>query len=95
MCPRLDEAVMLSQGDELRYSWSGGVSTVLLGQSKLEDSVQRTAVENLDILPCGPLPPNPSEILNSQAFLDMINVLCLKYDQIVIDSPPVEPVTDA
>jgi capsular exopolysaccharide synthesis family protein len=72
-----------------------GVSTVLLGQSKLEASIQRTAVEHLDVMPCGPLPPNPSEILNSQAFLDMINLLCLKYDQIVIDSPPVEPVTDA
>ena len=72
-----------------------GLSSVLLGQSKLEQSIQRTAIENFDVLPCGPLPPNPSEILNSQQFLDMVNLLCLRYDQVVIDSPPVEPVTDA
>ena len=72
-----------------------GLSSVLLGQAKLDKAIQRTGTENLDILPCGPIPPNPSEILNSQAFMDMVNALCLKYDQIVIDSPPVEPVTDA
>jgi capsular exopolysaccharide synthesis family protein len=72
-----------------------GLSTVLLGQTKVEQTVQRTQVENLDVLPCGPLPTNPSEALNSQQFIDLINLLSLRYDQIVIDSPPVEPVTDA
>jgi capsular exopolysaccharide synthesis family protein len=72
-----------------------GLSSILLQEARPEQAIQRTAIETLDILPCGPLPPNPSEILNSQAFLDLINALCVKYDQVVIDSPPVEPVTDA
>ncbi len=72
-----------------------GLSNVLLGQVAVEAAIQRSATEHLDILPCGPLPPNPSEILNSQAFVDLIDALSSKYDQIVIDSPPVEPVTDA
>src|SRR5439155_1904114 len=72
-----------------------GLSSVLLGTAKAEQATQASSTENLDIMPCGPIPPNPSEILNSQGFLDLINALSLKYDQIVIDSPPVEPVTDA
>lgn len=72
-----------------------GLSSVLLGEATTEQAVQRTGVDMLDILPCGPLPPNPSEILSSQAFLDLIDALSADYDQIVIDSPPVEPVTDA
>jgi capsular exopolysaccharide synthesis family protein len=72
-----------------------GLSSVLLGEAKLDKAIQKTGAPNLEVLPCGPLPPNPSEILNSQAFLDLVNSLCLQYDQIVIDSPPVEPVTDA
>jgi len=72
-----------------------GLSSVLLGEAKLDQAIQKVAAPNLEVLPCGPLPPNPSEILNSQGFLDLVNSLCLQYDQIVIDSPPVEPVTDA
>lgn len=72
-----------------------GVSTVLAGREPLDRAIQRTAVEGLDILPGGPIPLNPSEILNSQAFSDMVDELAVKYDHIVIDSPPVNAVTDA
>lgn len=72
-----------------------GLSSVLAGQETLERSVQRTPVEGLDLLPCGPLPPNPAEIINSQAFSDLLDDLAQRYDHIVIDSPPVAPVTDA
>lgn len=74
---------------------SVGVSTVLAGREPLERAIQRTAVEGLDILPGGPIPLNPSEILNSQAFSDMVDELATRYDHIVIDSPPVNAVTDA
>jgi capsular exopolysaccharide synthesis family protein len=72
-----------------------GLASVLLGKSTAEQAIQQTGMEGLSILPCGPIPPNPSEMLNSQAFMDMVNALCTQYDQLVIDSPPVEPVTDA
>jgi capsular exopolysaccharide synthesis family protein len=57
--------------------------------------IQPTGIKNLDILPCGPIPKNPAEILNSQAFADILNVLAERYDHVVLDSPPVMPVTDA
>lgn len=72
-----------------------GVSTVLAGREPLERAIQRTAIEGLDILPGGPIPLNPSEILNSQAFSDMVDELAVKYDHIILDSPPVNVVTDA
>jgi capsular exopolysaccharide synthesis family protein len=76
-------------GDEV------GLSSVLLGQATTAEAIQKTHADGLDIMPCGPIPPNPSEILNSQTFLDTVDALCSQYDQIVIDSPPVEPVTDS
>jgi capsular exopolysaccharide synthesis family protein len=72
-----------------------GLSSVMAGKESLEKAVQRTAVEGLDVLPCGPIPANPSEILNSRAFAEMLQKLASKYDHIVLDSPPVLPVTDA
>ncbi|MFW6107310.1 MAG: GumC family protein [bacterium] len=72
-----------------------GLSSVLAGRDPLDDAIQRTSVEGLDLLPCGPVPPNPSEMLNSQAFADTLARLAERYDHILVDSPPVMPVTDA
>lgn len=72
-----------------------GLSSVLAGIETLERAIQRTGVEGLDILPCGPIPENPSEILNSQEFGELIDRLALKYDHILFDSPPANLVTDA
>lgn len=71
-----------------------GFSNVLQGQVPLEDVVLTTPVPRVDILPCGPLPPNPFELLNSRACLDVFEVLKLHYDHIIIDSPPVLAVAD-
>jgi len=59
------------------------------------DVIRKTIVDGLDILPCGPVPPNPSEMLNSEVFSSLLAELEGKYDRILIDSPPVMPVTDA
>ncbi|HEY2586462.1 MAG TPA: polysaccharide biosynthesis tyrosine autokinase [Tepidisphaeraceae bacterium] len=72
-----------------------GLSTVLTGQSELAAAVQRSNTDNMDILPCGPLPPNPAEMLNSEAFTSVLRELAAQYDHVVVDSPPVAPVTDA
>jgi succinoglycan biosynthesis transport protein ExoP len=72
-----------------------GLSSVMSGLAPLEKAIYRTEVENLHLLPCGPIPRNPSELLNGQAFADLLEGLERKYDHIVIDSPPVAPVTDA
>jgi capsular exopolysaccharide synthesis family protein len=72
-----------------------GVSDVLVKRVPIEQAIQRTSVEKLDLLPCGSLPPNPSELINSQAFYDLLMQMSEKYDQVIVDSPPVLPVADA
>jgi capsular exopolysaccharide synthesis family protein len=72
-----------------------GLSSVLVGQESIDRAVQHTGVEGLDILPCGPIPANPSEILNSREFAALIDSLAERYDHILFDSPPVNLVTDA
>jgi len=73
-----------------------GISSVLAGTVSLDKAIQAGPVKELDILSCGPEVPNPSEILNSDAFAEIVKEeLCKRYDRIIIDSPPVGPVTDS
>ena len=72
-----------------------GMSSVLAGSSALRDVIVPTDIENLDLIPCGPIPPNPSEMLGSQNMLHLIEALKKKYARIVIDSAPITAVTDA
>jgi capsular exopolysaccharide synthesis family protein len=73
---------------------SKGVSTVLIKKSKWEDCVVKTQLENLDYLPSGPHPPNPSELLLNPEFIELLNQLRKKYDFILLDTPPVGLLTD-
>ena len=72
-----------------------GLSNVLVGRAQLAEVIRPTGVEHLSVMPCGPIPPNPSELLNSRAFADLIAKLTDQYDRVLFDSPPVMPVTDA
>lgn len=72
-----------------------GLSTVLVGEKTLEEAVKETDVPNLDILTCGPIPPNPSELLGSNAMKQMLQNAQQKYDVVIFDTPPVLAVTDA
>ena len=66
-----------------------GLSSVLVGTVTLEKAIQAGPVKELDILSCGPEVPNPSEILNSDAFAEIVKEqLAKRYDRIIIDSPP-------
>lgn len=71
-----------------------GLTSVLVGKVDLTDAVQQTS-EGLHVLPSGALPPNPAELLQSQAMIDTINELRARYDLVLLDSPPLLPVTDA
>jgi non-specific protein-tyrosine kinase len=73
-----------------------GFTSVLLHESRLE-SVVRTTTEfpDLAVLCAGPLAPNPSELLGSEGFAEIIKSLTGSYSVVLIDSPPVLPVTDA
>jgi capsular exopolysaccharide synthesis family protein len=67
----------------------------MVGEEKLEEVVIPTDVPNLDVLPCGPIPPNPSELFHSHRFLDLVAEALRLYDRLVFDSPPLGAVTDA
>lgn len=81
-----------------RFGMSGklGLTTVLAGTSTLEEAIQHVPeAHNLDILPSGPVPPFPTEMLGSAAMQTLLEKLGKIYTHIVIDSPPVLSVTDA
>lgn len=75
---------------------SVGVTTSLLDPDTLDQAIHIPEnVPNLHVLSSGPLPPNPSELLHSAKFKQLILALRTRYERIVIDSPPILPVTDA
>ena len=72
-----------------------GLTTVLAGSGSAEDAIQHvTELPGLDVLPSGPVPPFPTEMLGSAAMRTLLDELAEKYTYVVIDSPPVLSVTD-
>jgi tyrosine-protein kinase len=72
-----------------------GLTTVLIGRAQVEDVVQPLGRTSLDLLPAGQIPPNPSELLGSTAMAELLEQLSTSYDMVLLDSPPLLPVTDA
>ena len=72
-----------------------GLSSILVGTESPEDAIVASSIQGLDILPVGPIPPNPSEIIGSKKMEQFLNDLRKKYARIIIDSPPISAVTDA
>ena len=72
-----------------------GLSTLLAGLSTFKDIVCRDVIPGLDVLTGGPIPPNPSEMLGSERMKKMLSDLSSRYDYIIIDTPPINIVTDA
>ena len=74
---------------------STGLSTLIIAMSSMDNSIRRHVMGNLDLLPSGPLPPNPSELLASSQFEDLLESLSQRYDYVIIDTPPMNVVSDA
>jgi polysaccharide biosynthesis transport protein len=72
-----------------------GLSEILAAGESIDAAVHHTEVQNLDVIACGAIPPNPSELLGSKKMEALLEELEKKYDRIIIDSPPVLAVTDA
>src|SRR4029079_18113317 len=71
-----------------------GVTTALLSDD-ISDSILATQIPNLSIIPAGPLPPNPAELVHSTKFKASPADVRGRFERVIIDSPPVVPVTDA
>jgi succinoglycan biosynthesis transport protein ExoP len=85
--PRLHKA--------LRIPKQTGLSNLIVGDIDYDDAIKTTEIPNLFVLPCGPLPPNPAELLMSQRFHTVLEELARRFDRVILDSPPLQVVTDA
>ncbi len=72
-----------------------GVTTAVTSDRSPLEFVQNTVVERLDVLPSGEVPPNPSELIHSSRFEEVVDVLGKKYDRVIFDSPPLAAVSDS
>lgn len=72
-----------------------GLSTLLATDARWEEVVQSTAIEGLSVLPSGPIPPNPVELLHAEKFRKLLEELSRHFDRILVDSPPVFAAADA
>ena len=72
-----------------------GLSSCISMGTALADAVQATAIEGLEALTAGVIPPNPSELLGSERMQNILQRAKEEYDYVLIDTPPVLPVTDA
>jgi polysaccharide biosynthesis transport protein len=72
-----------------------GLTEVLTGMRTLDGLIHDTAIEDLKLLSSGEIPPNPSELLGSVEMVEVLSKLKERFDCVVIDSPPIIPVTDA
>lgn len=72
-----------------------GLVDYLFSHNSLDEIIRTTEMPNLDFIPCGTIPPNPAELMESEAMLKFLNELRGRYDFIILDTPPVIAVTDS
>ncbi|MEB4674603.1 tyrosine-protein kinase Wzc [Enterobacteriaceae bacterium G50] len=79
----------------LGTSNENGLSDVLVGKADIASCAKPTSINNFDLVPRGQVPPNPSELLMSERFSELLAWASAHYDLILIDTPPILAVTDA
>ena len=72
-----------------------GVADILMGRFEMEDIMASPGLDNLHIIEAGPIPANPSELLSTAAMRDFLRAVSTEYDIVLIDTPPILPVTDS
>jgi tyrosine-protein kinase Etk/Wzc len=72
-----------------------GLVDYLFHNNTMEEIVRKTDMPNLDFIPCGTIPPNPAELMESDAMKDFVAKVRDMYDFIILDTPPIIAVTDS
>jgi len=80
---------------EFSFSNDTGITSYLVGKADLPSIIHKTENDYLDVIPSGPIPPNPSELILNNPYKEMLEELRSLYDYIVIDTPPIGVVSDA
>lgn len=96
------QSVLLVEGDlrrpkiadYLHLEGTVGLTTALIGKVDVEDTIQSWGEDGMDVITSGAKPPNPAELLQSGAMLATLDKLKSRYDLIIVDAPPLLPVTD-
>ncbi|MFT3703327.1 MAG: polysaccharide biosynthesis tyrosine autokinase [Agriterribacter sp.] len=81
--------------DAFNVSRTKGISNYFIGDMEAEEIIKNTEVTNLFIIPSGPVPPNPSELILNGRMQDLLAYLETHFDYIIVDTAPTNPVTDA
>jgi polysaccharide biosynthesis transport protein len=84
--PRLHKLLQLQKGE--------GLSTLLASGGDPDKFINRTPVRGLSVLPCGYVPPNPSELISSESMKELMRSLSERFDYVIIDAPPMISVSD-
>jgi capsular exopolysaccharide synthesis family protein len=84
--PRLHKLLQLQKGE--------GLSTLLASGGDPDNFISRTPVRGLSVLPCGYVPPNPSELISSESMKELLHSLSERFDYVIIDAPPMISVSD-
>jgi len=81
--------------EQFHISREEGLSNYLIGKIEADQIIKSTKFENLSLVPAGPIPPNPSELISNGRLAELLIYLEKSFDYVIIDSAPVNPVTDA
>jgi succinoglycan biosynthesis transport protein ExoP len=84
--PRLHRALKLPSGP--------GVTSFIAGEAAVDELLLQTEIPGVTLLRCGPIPPNPSELLHTKRFAELISQARSRFDTVIFDSPPLGAVTD-
>ena len=103
MLAQMEHKVLVIDGDlrkpschrALRVKGGRGLTDFLAGQEELHNVIKSTSIPNLSVLNCGSTPPNPTELMGSKKMNETLAFLKDRYDFVLVDSPPVMPVSDA
>jgi len=85
--PRLHKVFSLASGRV-------GLASVIAGDAELKDAIQESVIPGLSLMPCGPIPQNPAELLTSPRLKELLEALRDQFDFVIIDTPPLLAVTD-
>lgn len=81
--------------DQLSIPRNEGITNYLIGAKQADELIKTTAIENLFLMPSGPIPPNPSELISNGRLKELLTNFEKTFDYIIMDSAPINPVTDA